>query len=42
MKFSIYRPSIRTVKTGLAVSVSLAIANFFHLEAPFLSGISVI
>ncbi|MGO4987741.1 MAG: hypothetical protein GX985_03620 [Gallicola sp.] len=42
MKFSIYRPSIRTVKTGLAVAVSLAIANFFHLEAPFLSGISAL
>lgn len=42
MKFPRLKPSIRTVKTGLAVAVSLAAASFFRLEAPFLSGISAL
>lgn len=42
MNTSIFKPSLRTIKTGLAVALSLAIARFFHLEAPFLSAISAL
>lgn len=42
MKSKLKFPSIRTIKTGIAVASALAIANFFSLETPFLSGISAL
>lgn len=42
MNTSILKPSLRTIKTGLAIALAVAIAKFFHLEAPFLSAISAL
>lgn len=42
MNTSILKPSLRTIKTGLAIALAVAIAKFFHLEAPFIGDLGII